>query len=99
MVDESITPWPRSHAARRGIPTTSSTAQQARAATEKSTPLGPWDYYALDSNLGAVVELHVSDEVMAWAHERLAVLGARCGTEVVRRAEVYDPRRLLAEHA
>jgi acyl-CoA dehydrogenase len=51
---------------------------------------GPVDYYALDPNLGPVLELHVGDEVMAWADERLAVLGARCGGEIVRRAETYD---------
>lgn len=45
------------------------------------------------------MEPHVSDEVMAWAHERLAVLGARCGTEVVRRAEVYDRVGHELEHA
>ena len=50
----------------------------------------PLDYYALDPNLRAVLARHVGADVMAWAEERLAALGARCGGDVVRRAEVYD---------
>jgi len=53
-------------------------------------PYGPLDYYALDGNLGAVLELHAGAEVMGWADERLGALGERCGGDVVRRAEVYD---------
>jgi alkylation response protein AidB-like acyl-CoA dehydrogenase len=51
---------------------------------------GPVNYYELDRNLRAVLELHVGDGVLQWAQERLATLGARCGGEVVRRADVYD---------
>lgn len=53
-------------------------------------PSGPLDYYTVDPNLRAVLGLHLGEEVMTWAEERLATLGARCGDTVVRRAEVYD---------
>jgi alkylation response protein AidB-like acyl-CoA dehydrogenase len=51
---------------------------------------GPVNYYALDPNLRSVLDLHVGDDVLGWAQELLTSLGARCGGEVVRRAETYD---------
>ncbi len=53
-------------------------------------PAGPLDYYALDRDLAAALELHVGEEVMGWASAALHELGSRCGDEIVRRAEVYD---------
>ena len=53
-------------------------------------PSGPLDYFALDRNLQAVLDLHSGGRIPDWARERLHSLGARCGGDVVRRAEVYD---------
>jgi alkylation response protein AidB-like acyl-CoA dehydrogenase len=51
---------------------------------------GAVNYYSLDPDLRAVLEMHIGEDVLHWAEERLAALGARCGGEVVCRAEVYD---------
>jgi acyl-CoA dehydrogenase len=48
------------------------------------------NYYEADPNLAAVLGGYLDEATMGWASERLRVLGERCGTEIVRRADVYD---------
>jgi acyl-CoA dehydrogenase len=48
------------------------------------------NYYEADPNLAAVLGMYLDDRTRAWATERLRVLGERCGTDIVRRADVYD---------
>ena len=48
------------------------------------------NYYAADPNLAAVLSSYLDDGTMQCAAERLQVLGERCGTDIVRRADVYD---------
>jgi acyl-CoA dehydrogenase len=48
------------------------------------------NYYEADSNLRAVLAAHLDEATLRWAEERLHVLGERCGTEIVRRADTYD---------
>ncbi len=58
---------------------------------------GPLDYYELDSNLRAVLALHLGEETLGWAEERLHALGSRCGGEVDRRAAAYDKANHVLE--
>jgi alkylation response protein AidB-like acyl-CoA dehydrogenase len=48
------------------------------------------NYVECDHNLAAVLDLHLDEATRAWAGERLLALGERAGTELVRRADVYD---------
>ena len=48
------------------------------------------NYVECDHNPAAVLDLHLDEATRAWAGERLLALGERAGTELVRRAEVYD---------
>lgn len=48
------------------------------------------DYYAVDENLRHALRSHLSDEVLRWADGPLHELGELAGTELVRRADVYD---------
>jgi len=48
------------------------------------------NYYEADPNLAAVLGSYLDDGTLQWATERLRVLGERCGTDVVKRADAYD---------
>ncbi len=48
------------------------------------------NYYEADPNLRAVLGQHIDRATMQWADARLRVLGERCGTAIVQRADAYD---------
>jgi acyl-CoA dehydrogenase len=48
------------------------------------------DYYDTDDNLRRTLRAYLPEPVMRWAEEPLRELGGRAGTELVRRADVYD---------
>lgn len=48
------------------------------------------NYYEADPNLRAVLGRYIDRATMQWADDRLRVLGERCGTAIVQRADAYD---------
>lgn len=48
------------------------------------------NYYAADENLRRALRAYLPDEVLRWADGPLDELGERAGTDLARRADVYD---------
>jgi alkylation response protein AidB-like acyl-CoA dehydrogenase len=48
------------------------------------------NYYDVDDNLRRTLRAYLPEAVARWAEEPLRELGGRAGTELVRRADVYD---------
>ncbi|ETW99415.1 MAG: hypothetical protein ETSY1_15095 [Candidatus Entotheonella factor] len=48
------------------------------------------NYYEADANLRFVLQGHLDPQTLSWAETHLWQLGKRCGTDIVRRADVYD---------